>query len=50
MSNDWFNIRFGRRHFQFSRNWEITFRVNPYWVENPPTKQFEIYTIFGVHL
>ena len=47
MSNLWFNIRFGTRHFQWSRDWEITFRVNPYWLENPPTKWFEVYCLFG---
>jgi hypothetical protein len=49
MSNLWFNIRFGVHHFQFSRDWEITFRVNPYFLENPPTKWFEIYCLFGKH-
>ena len=50
MSNLWFNIRFGRRHFQFSRDWGISFRVNPYWIDNNPDKWFEVYCIFGKHL
>ena len=49
MSNLWFNIRFGRRHFQLSRDWEISFRVNPYWIENPPANWFAVYAAFGVH-
>jgi hypothetical protein len=47
MSNLWFNIRFGTRHFQLSRDWEITFRVNPYFIENPPKRYFDIYCLFG---
>jgi hypothetical protein len=47
MSNLWFNIRFGTRHFQWSRDWEISFRVNPYWLENPSAKWFEVYCLFG---
>jgi len=47
MSNLWFNIRFGTRHFQWSRDWEITFRVNPYWIKNPPDRWFEVYCVFG---
>ena len=47
MSNLWFNIRFGTRHFQWSRDWKITFSVNPYFIENPPAKWFEVYCLFG---
>lgn len=47
MSNLWFNIRFGTRHFQFSRDWKISFRVNSYWVKNQPDKWFKIYCLFG---
>ena len=47
MSNLWFNIRFGVRHFQWSSDWKFTFQVNPYFVENPPTEWFEIYCLFG---
>lgn len=50
MSNLWFNIRFGRRHFQLSRDWEVSFRVNPYWIENPPDSWFAVYAVFGIHL
>jgi hypothetical protein len=47
MSNLWFNIRFGTRHFQLSNNWRFSFSVNPYFIENPPAKFFQIYCIFG---
>jgi hypothetical protein len=49
MSNLWFNIRFGTRHFQLSRDWEVSFRVNPYFLENPPLPGywFEVYCLFG---
>lgn len=47
MSNLWFNIRFGTRHFQWSRDWKITFSVNTYFIENPPAKWFEVYCLFG---
>ena len=50
MSNLWFNIRFGVRHFQLSRDWEITFRVNPFHLDYPPAQWFEVYCIFGKHL
>lgn len=46
MSSDWINIRFGSRHLQIGPN-EISFNVNWYWVENKPTKWFEIYKFFG---
>lgn len=47
MSNLWFNIRFGTRHFQWSRDWEITFRANPFHLEYPPTQWFQVYCVFG---
>jgi len=50
MSNLWFNIRFGVRHFQLSRDWKITFRVNPFHLDYPPAQWFEVYCVFGKHL
>jgi hypothetical protein len=47
MSNLWFNIRFGIRHFQLTNDWSFSFQVNPYFIENPPDKWIEIYTLFG---
>lgn len=47
MSNLWFNVRFGTRHFRVSRDWKITFDVNPYFIKRPPTKWFEVYCVFG---
>lgn len=53
MSNLWFNIRFGKHHFQFSRDWEISFSRNPYWDEFPEdyanVPRFEVYCAFGKH-
>ena len=49
MSNLWFNIRLGKRHFQLSRDWEVSFKVNPYWYDNKPDSWFAVYTVFGVH-
>jgi hypothetical protein len=49
MSNLWFNIRFGTRHFQFSRDWEVSFRVNPYWLDNPDGRWVVVYCAFGRH-
>jgi len=44
MSNLWINIRIGIRHLQIGPDRPfISFRVNPYWIENPPTKWIEIY-------
>ena len=44
MSNLWINWRFGARHLQIGPDcpW-VTFRVNPFWVENKPTKWFEVH-------
>ncbi len=42
MSNLWINWRFGVRHLQIGPDgW--SFRVNPYYLENPPTRWFEVY-------
>lgn len=50
MSDLIFNIRFGKRHFQIGKSpWRITFSVNKYFVQNPPVKWFEVYTLFGKH-
>lgn len=49
MSNLWFNIRFGSRHFQLDNEWKFSFRQNRHWIENPPSKWFAIYTFFGQH-
>jgi hypothetical protein len=47
MSNLWFNIRFGTRHFQMSNDWKFSFSVNFHFVDNPPSKFFEVYCLFG---
>ena len=47
MSNLWFNIRFGTRHFQMTNDWKFSFSVNPHWIENKPEKFFEVYCMFG---
>lgn len=47
MNNLWFNFRFGSRHWQWGRGAGMTFRVNPYWVENKPKKWFAVYCFFG---
>jgi hypothetical protein len=49
MSNLWFNIRFGTRHLQLSRDWELSFKVNPHWIEHTPNKWFAVYCAFGHH-
>lgn len=44
MSNLWINWRFGKRHLQIGPDAPyISFKVNPYRLENPPDKFFEIY-------
>ena len=48
MSNLWFNVRFGTRHWQWGPD-GMNFRVNPYWIENPPDKWFAVYCLFGKH-
>jgi hypothetical protein len=53
MSNLWFNIRFGKRHWQLSRDWEVTWEINPYWDHDQQTYQispwFQVYCAFGRH-
>jgi hypothetical protein len=49
MSNLWFNIRFGTRHLQLSRDWELSFKVNPHWIEHTPDKWLAVYCAFGHH-
>ena len=45
MSNLLLNWRFGIRHLQISLKSSpyISFKVNEYYIENPPKKWFEIY-------
>ena len=47
MSNLWFNIRFGIRHFQWGPD-GVSFKVNQFYKEVRPAKWFEIYTLFGI--
>jgi hypothetical protein len=53
MSNLWFNIRFGKYHWQFSRDWQISFGRNGYWYEHPDAYAketwFQVYCAFGKH-
>jgi len=49
MSNLWFNIRFGVKHWQWGPD-GMRFSVNPYFIENPPDKWFEVYCVFGVQV
>jgi len=53
MSNLWFNIRFGKRHWQLSRDWEVSFKTNSYWDAAPEVYAswpwFEVYCAFGKH-
>lgn len=53
MSNLWFNIRFGKYHFQFSRDWQITFAKNAFWdyasEDYAVVKWFQVYCAFGRH-
>ena len=44
MSDCIINWRFGTRHLQIYRKAPyVTFNVNPYWLENKPSKWFERY-------
>lgn len=44
MCNLFINWRFGTRHLQIGPDYPyVSFRVNPYHVENPPEKWFEVY-------
>lgn len=51
MSDLWFNIRFGKRHFQLSNRWRVSFQPNQYWYDNPDIYaqegKFAIYCLFG---
>ncbi len=49
MSNLLFNIRFGTRHWQLTRDWEMTFQQNQYWIDNPDGRWVVIYCAFGKH-
>lgn len=53
MSNLWFNIRFGKYHWQFSRDWQVTFGRNAYWDADPEAyaqaNWFQVYCAFGKH-
>ena len=52
MSNLWFNIRFGTRHWQWGPD-GMSFRFNPAQErlrnEDPNWKWFAIYCFFGKH-
>jgi hypothetical protein len=54
MSNLWFNIRFGKYHWQLSNTWQVSFKYNTYWDHRPQeyveASWFEIYCAFGRHL
>lgn len=42
MSNLWINWRFGIRHLQVGPDRPfVSFKVNPYYLQNPPTTWFE---------
>jgi hypothetical protein len=48
MSNLWVNIRFGTRHFQIVKGFKgVSFKVNPYCIENPPRTKVEVFELFG---
>lgn len=53
MSNLWFNIRFGVRHWQWGPD-GMNFQTNPHQIEarksNPHWKWFAVYCLFGKHL
>lgn len=51
MSNDYFNIRFGSKHWQWRRDSpRFTITHNHYWDKNKPSHWLEIYVAFGIHL
>ena len=54
MSNLWFNIRFGKYHWQLSSDWKLSFKRNTFWDLRPgnyaQASWFEIYCAFGRHL
>ena len=42
MSNLWINMRFGIRRLQIGPDSPyVSFRVNPYFLDNPPNSYFE---------
>jgi hypothetical protein len=53
VSNLWFNIRFGKYHWQFSRDWAVSFGRNGYWDTDPEAYEnspwFQVYCAFGKH-
>lgn len=49
MSDQLFNIRFGKRHLQITKNFKVSFRVNNYWNEVKYPCWFEVYCLFGTH-
>lgn len=46
MSNLWFNIRFGIRHWQWGPD-GMAWGVNSYHLEHPPVNWFQAYCLFG---
>lgn len=49
MSDQIFNIRFGKRHWIVTNNNSWSFSKNDYWDFAPYTKWFEVYCLFGKH-
>lgn len=50
MSNQYFNIRFGKYHFVIARDSPyVSLRKNDYWDFTPYSKWFEVYCAFGRH-
>ena len=49
MSNLWFNIRFGTKHWQWGPD-GMHWGTNSYFIEHPPTNWFEVYCLFGKQL
>jgi len=53
MSNLWFNIRFGKYHWQLTRDWQMSFRPNEFWSDNPEIYKYSpwlrVYCAFGKH-
>jgi len=51
MSNLLFNIRFGSKHIQLSRDWKLYwFHNRVYDTRGPGFKWFAVYCWFGKHL
>lgn len=36
--------------FGGSKDWRFSFSVNPYHIDNPPSKFFQIYHLFGKYI